>query len=232
MKLDYLFFSPHPDDAELFCGGTIIKLVNSKKPVGICDLSLGEKSSRGSIEQRESEAKKAASILNIPVRENLKISDTEMKNSRENQIKIIEVLRKFTPETVFIPFEKARHPDHKDAYYLITDSVFYSGLLKIDTGQKPFRPLKKIFYLNNYEAAPTFIVDISGTFEKKTEAIKAYKSQFYNPESKEFDTYISSKEYLDFIKIRAKFYGFMIGKEYGEPFIIQEPFEIKDFNLL
>ena len=232
MKLDYLFFSPHPDDAELFCGGTISKITNSKKMAGIIDLSLGEKSSRGNVKERESESKKAASILNIAIRENLKIADTELKNNRENQIKIIRILRKYTPDTVFIPYKKARHPDHKDAYHLINDSIFYAGLLKIDTGQAPFRPINRIYYMNNYEVSPTFIVDISKTFEKKIEAINAYQTQFYNPNLKEFDTYISSKEYLEFIKIKAKFYGFMIGKNYGEPFILEEPFELKDLNLL
>ncbi|MFC1724384.1 bacillithiol biosynthesis deacetylase BshB1 [candidate division KSB1 bacterium] len=234
MRLDYIVFAAHPDDAELLCGGTIYKLSNKGFKVGIIDLTQGEMSSRGSPEQRKEESANASEILGVKIRENLKIQDTQIINNRENQLKIISILRKYTPETVILPNSNARHPDHKDAYYLVSDSIFYSGLLKIETetGLKPFRPKIKILYINNREVNPTFIIDISEEFPVKIEALRAYKSQFYNPDIKEFETYISSEEYFKFIKIRAKYYGFLIGKKYGEPFIIEEPFELKDFKLI
>ena len=234
MRLDYIIFAAHPDDAELLCGGTIYRLSKEGYKVGIIDLTRGEMSSRGNPEQRKKETEKASEILGVKIRENLNIEDTQIINNRENQLKIITVLRKYTPETVFLPNSKARHPDHKDAYYLISDSIFYSGLLKIETetGLKPFRPKKKILYINNSEINPTFIIDISKEFPVKIEALKAYQSQFYNPDIKEFETYISSEKYFKFIKTRAEYYGFLIGKTYGEPFLIEEPFEIEDFKLI
>jgi len=230
MKLDYLVFGAHPDDVELFCGGTICKISTSGKSIGIVDLTRGEKGSRGTPEEREKEAEKSAKVLGVKIRENLHIPDTELVNNRENQLKIIKVLRQYKPEIIIIPYRKARHPDHKDAHYLINDAVYYSGLLNIKTENSPYRPRTTICYLNNFEVIPSFIIDISNEFTKKIEALKTYKTQFFNLDYKGYQTLISSGKFFEFVETKAKFYGFMISKDYGEPFIVDTPFELKEID--
>ena len=237
MKLDILIFAAHPDDAELSMGGTIAKLINGGLKVGIVDLTKGELGTRGSAEIRMKEAQKASEILKINHRENLGFKDGSIKVKEEYLIKVISKIRKYQPEIVFAPYFNDRHPDHVGCGFLIKEAMFFSGLPKIVTEdneqiQSPYRPKKLFYYMQTYETKPSFIIDISDTVKLKMEAIKAYESQFHNPNSSEPETFISQPNFLKYIEARAKVYGFKIGKDYGEPFFCEEEIEYDLISLI
>jgi N-acetylglucosamine malate deacetylase 1 len=232
LKLDALFFGAHPDDVEITCGGTVINLVKAGMKTGIADLTEGELSTRGNFKTRKAETLKASTILGINVRENLGFEDGKIQNFSGNRLNIIGLLRKYRPSIVFAPYPNDRHPDHINASNLIRESVFYSGLKKIELENlEPHRPSKIFYYRHNNDIPISFIVDISGTFESKLNSIKAYKSQFYNKKSKEPETFISSKLFIEEIETRAKFFGFKIGVKYGEPFWCAESIKLNAKSL-
>lgn len=229
---DALFFAAHPDDAELNCGGTILSLIASGKSVGIVDLTLGELSTRGNLKLRKKETDKASSLLGINFRENLKIADGNIEINNANKIKLIRVIRKYKPEIIFAPYPSDRHPDHINASDLIRESFFYSGLGKIKTGDlNPYRPSKIYYYRNAVDMPVSFIFDISKTFSKKLQVMQCYDSQFYNSESKEPQTFISSKLFEKEVEARARHFGFKIGAEYGEPFYSDSDLKIESDTL-
>lgn len=231
-SLDIIAFGAHPDDVELSMGGTIISLIERGFKVGVVDLTQGELSSRGNLEIRKKETEKASKILGINYRENLKMKDGNIEVKEESIKKVVEVIRKFKPQLVFAPYFRDRHPDHENAAQLIKASVFYSGLKNFVVKNKslePHRPKKTFYYMQTYPFEPTFIYDISPYFELKMEAVLAFSSQFYNPKSKEPETFISRPEFLNYLKARAEFFGFQIGKQYGEPFYCEEKIEF-NFN--
>jgi N-acetylglucosamine malate deacetylase 1 len=237
IKLDALFFASHPDDVELSCGGTVLKLEKSGKKTGITDLTKGELSTRGNIQLRAEEAKKAGKILGIKIRENLNLHDGDITNTNANRLKVIKIIRKYKPSVVFIPYPSDRHPDHIHTSILVRESAFYSGLAKIKTTlvgkkQKQHRPAKLVYYMQTYTFEPSFIVDITNEFRKKMEAVKCYNSQFYNKQSKEPETFISDKKFLEYLEARAAFYGFQIGVKYGEPFYTEEKLNVNPLDLL
>lgn len=218
MKLDVLATGPHPDDVELGCGGTLLKLAAMGKKTGIFDLTQGELGTRGTPEIRLQEAERAAKLLNVEVRENLGLSDGFFQNNKENQLKIIQIIRKYRPEVVLASALEDRHIDHGRAAKLVHDACFLSGLKSIDTGQEAWRP-KHIFHYTQWQnLKPDFIVDISGYLDQKVEACLAYKSQFYNPESQEPETAISTQNFLRSIHFRAEDMGRLIWREAGEGF--------------
>ncbi|MFA7227427.1 MAG: bacillithiol biosynthesis deacetylase BshB1 [Melioribacteraceae bacterium] len=234
MNLDVLIFAAHPDDAELSMGGTIAALTGSGIKVGVVDLSKGELGTRGSVDTRKIEASDAGEILKLSHRENLGLKDGSLKFSESYLKKIITKIRKHQPKIIFAPYFNDRHPDHIGTSQLVKEAMFFSGLSKIDTEdndriQVPFRPQKLFYYMQTYEFKPTFIVDISRTFDIKMKAILAYHTQFHNPESREPETFISQPNFLKFIEARAKYFGFKIGKDYGEAFYCEEEIE---FDLL
>lgn len=236
MNLDVLVFAAHPDDAELSMGGTIAKLTNDKFKVGIVDLTKGELGTRGNEKTRMLEAAEADKILNINKRINLGIPDGNIKRTKENLLSVVREIRKYKPKIIFAPYFNDRHPDHQDASSLIKEAMFSSGLPKVKTlvdgnQQDAYRPSKLFYYMQTYTFEPTFIINITETFEQKLKAIKAFKSQFFNPKSKEPETFISRPEFLDYLISRAQFYGFQIGKQYGEPFFCEEKIEY-DLSLL
>lgn len=236
MNLDVLVFAAHPDDAELAMGGTIANLTKNNIKVGIIDLTKGELGTRGTAETRQREAFNAAIVLKIAVRENLEIPDGDIKNTRENLMKVIITLRKYKPKIIFAPYFNDRHPDHIDASNLIKRAMFSSGLAKIKTFDKEvpqnyFRPEKLYYYMQTYTFDPTFIFDISDTFETKMKAVECYSTQFHNPKSLEPETFISKPGFINYIKSRAEFYGFAIGKNYGEPFFCEEKIELDHLSI-
>ena len=231
MNLDVLVFAAHPDDAELSMGGTIAKLTSSGIKVGIVDLTRGELGTRGTAETRQREAFNAAIALKIAVRENLEMPDGNIKNTKENLTKVILEIRKYKPKIIFAPYFNDRHPDHIDASNLIKRAMFSTGLSKIKTFDKEvpqnhYRPDRLYYYMQTYTFEPSFIVDISGFFDMKMKAVEAYSTQFHNPKSKEPETFISRPEFINYIKSRAEYYGFSIGKMYGEPFFSEEKIEL------
>lgn len=208
---------------ELSCGGTVIKLIESGKEVGIADLTLGELSTRGNLKLRAKETNEASNLLGISVRENLKISDGNIIINDFNKKKIISVIRKYKPEIVFAPYPFDRHPDHINAGNLIRESVFYSGLTKIGTKNlSSYRPRKIFYYKSAYDMPVSFIFDISSAFEKKLKVLKCYDSQFFNRKSMEPETFISSRLFEYEIESRARHFGFKIGVEFGEPYFSYE----------
>ena len=234
MNLDVLVFAAHPDDAELSMGGTIAKLTSNQIKVGIIDFTRGELGTRGTAETRQKEAFQAAIVLKAAVRENLHISDGGIYGTKENLMKVIMTIRRYKPKIIFAPYFNDRHPDHIDASHLVKRAMFSTGLAKIKTFDKEvaqdiYRPQKLFYYMQTYTFEPTFIVDISNYFDAKMKAIKAYESQFHNPRSMEPETFISKPEFIKYVESRAQFYGFQIGKHFGEPFYCEEKMEF-DFN--
>jgi N-acetylglucosamine malate deacetylase 1 len=229
LKVHALFFAAHPDDAELCCGGTIAKLNASGKETGIIDLTRGELGTRGSVALRKKEAANAAKVLGISLRKNLLIPDGRIENTFSNRLKVIKVIRQYRPDIIFFPHYYDRHPDHFQTHELVKESAFYAGLVKIKTGNlAPYRPHRNFYYMQTYAFEPTLIVDISDTFYRKLRGISCYSSQFFNTSFKadQPETYISSREFLDYIEARSRFYGFQIGAKHGEPFVTEEKLKI------
>ena len=237
MNLDVLVFAAHPDDAELGMGGTIIKLITSGKKIGLVDLTKAELSTRGNVKLREKEADEAAKLMKLSFRENLGIPDGDISLSDSNLRKVIVTLRKYQPKIIFAPYLNDRYPDHIDASVLIKRAMFKSGLTKYESSfkgkkQPAYRPAKLFYYMQTYTFIPTFVVDISSTFKDKMKAVMAFKSQFYTSEKKEPSTFISSKNFISYVEARAEYYGFGIGKKYGEPFFCEESIEYNFSELL
>ena len=228
MKLDILVFGAHRDDAELGAGATIAKEVSKGKKVGIVDLTRGELGTRGSAEIRDKEAAKAAEILGVSVRENMEFADGFFVNDKEHQLELIKIIRKYRPEIVLCNAIEDRHIDHARGSKLVSDACFLSGLMKIDTKmdgddiwQDAWRPKLVYHYIQWKSLEPDFIVDVTGFIEKKTEAIMAYSSQFYDPNSDEPETPISSKNFTDSVNYRARDLGRIIGVEHAEGFTVE-----------
>ena len=226
MKLDILAFGAHPDDVELGCGGTIAKEVALGKKVGIVDLTRGELGTRGSAEIRDQEAATAANILGIEVRENLAFRDGFFVNDEAHQIEIIKMIRKYKPEMVLCNAIDDRHIDHGKGSKLVSDACFLSGLRRIETvlngvEQEAWRPKLVYHYIQWKNIEPDFVVDISGYMDKKIDAVMAYGSQFYDPNSKEPISPIASKNFLDSITYRAQDLGRLIFKDYAEGFTVE-----------
>lgn len=237
MKLDVLAIAAHPDDIELACAATVAKLIQQKYKVGILDLTEGELGTRGSRAIRKKEAEQASRILGLHARINLKLPDGNIEVSRSNITKVIRLIRHFQPEILFIPHWQERHPDHIHTHQIAKEAWFYAGLEKIPTTycgkkQEPYRPKKYFHYMQKYEFQPSFIVDVSNVYEKKKKALHAFRSQFYNPNSKERETLLSSRLFLESIYARDRHFGSLINVEYGEPFYSLEPLGIESPFLL
>ncbi len=235
MKLDILVFGAHPDDAELGAGATIAKATASDKKVGIIDLTRGELGTRGSAEIRDMEAGNAAKILGISVRENLEFADGFFTNDKHHQLAVIQLVRKYQPDIVLCNAIDDRHIDHAKGSKLVSDACFLSGLVKIDTKlpgddewQLQWRPKQVYHYIQWKNLEPDFVIDVSGFIDKKMEAISAYASQFYDPDSQEPNTPISSKNFTDSIEYRARDLGRLVGVEHGEGFNAERYIGVKN----
>ncbi len=238
MKLDVLAFGVHPDDVELSCSGVLMVEKNNGKKTGIIDLTEGELGTRGSSEVRYIEAADAARILQVDIRENLQLADGFFRNDEDHQRKVIRVIRKYKPEVIICNAPEDRHPDHGRSANLVSDASFLSGLVKIETMdegvlQNAWRPKYVMHYIQDRYLKPDFVVDITAVFEKKLDSIKAYKTQFYNPESGTGpETYISTPDFLDSVIYRYKMFGKMIGVKYAEGFISNKTIGIRNFDAL
>jgi len=226
MKLDILAFGAHPDDVELGCSGTILKEISLGKTVGIIDLTRGELGTRGSAEIRDQEASDAAKILGVSVRENLNMRDGFFVNDEKHQLEIIKMIRKYQPEIVLCNAIDDRHIDHGKGSKLVSDACFLSGLMKIETEldgslQKAWRPKVVYHYIQWKNIEPDFVVDITGFTDTKIKAILAYSSQFYDPNSKEPESPISSKNFLESLNYRSRDLGRLTGVEYAEGFTVE-----------
>ncbi|WP_316822836.1 bacillithiol biosynthesis deacetylase BshB1 [Pedobacter gandavensis] len=223
MKLDILVLAVHPDDAELGCSGTIAKHIALGKKVGIIDFTRGELGTRGSAEIRDEEAADSAKILGIHARENLRFRDGFFSNDEEHRLAIIRMIRKYQPEIILTNALHDRHPDHGRAGDLSNDACFLSGLPKIHTeiegiAQEAWRPRLILQYIQDRYIEPDIIIDITPYIQTKIDSIKAFKTQFFNPDHEEQETYISSPEFFDSVIGRAREFGKSIGATYGEGF--------------
>lgn len=226
MKLDILAVGSHPDDVELSCSGTIAKEVDRGKKVGILDLTRGELGTRGNAEIREKEANAAAEILGVIMRHNLEFSDGFFQNNTAHQLEIIKILRKYRPEIVLCNAVEDRHIDHGKGAKLVSDACFLSGLRKIETihegkAQDAWRPKQVFHYIQWKNLEPDLVVDITGYMDKKVESVLAYKTQFFDKDSKEPQTPISSSNFLDSITYRARDLGRLINTEHAEGFTVE-----------
>lgn len=225
MKVDILAIGVHPDDVELSCAGTILKHIALRKKVGILDLTKGELGTRGTAEIRTKEAKKAAKILGVSFRDQLDMADGFFRNNEKFQLEVIEKIRQYQPEIVLCNAVSDRHPDHGRAAKLVADACFYSGLVKIETkhgkkSQQAWRPKAVYHYIQDNFIHPDFVIDITKHMDKKMEAIHAFESQFYNPNSKEPETAISSPEFMEAVKAKNSIFGRSIGVRYAEGFTV------------
>jgi bacillithiol biosynthesis deacetylase BshB1 len=232
MKADILAFGAHPDDVELGCGGTIAKEIAAGKTVVIVDLTRGELGTRGSAEIRDKESAQAARILGVAARENLRMADGFFVNDREHQMKVIRMVRKYRPEIVLCNAVTDRHIDHPKGSKLVSDACFLSGLIRIETeldGQKQqaWRPKEVFHYIQWHHIKPDVVVDITGFNEIRKEAILAYSSQFYDPNSDLPETPIATKNFLESLDYRARDLGRIIGTEYAEGFTSERHVAVK-----
>ncbi len=226
--VDILFTAAHPDDLELSAGGTIAKAVAGGVSAGMLELTYGEMGTRGTPQLRKREARAAAKILGVRFREQLDCGDGGLRTGREEELQVIEFIRRSRPRLVFAPWPDERHPDHVRAGRLVTDASFYAGLRQIHTKFPPHRPQAVIYYMQNYVVPASFIVDVSDTWKTKMRAIGAFKSQFFHSKSKEPKTNLADRKFLEMIEARGKHFGAMIGASYGEAFVTKQPPRVDD----
>lgn len=240
MKLDILAIGVHPDDVELGCSGTLINEIKRGKKAGIIDLTQGELGTRGNIETRYAESAKAAMILGVQFRENLKMRDGFFRNDEEHQLKLIQSIRKYQPAIIIGNILHDRHPDHGRAGNLIATAAFLSGLTKIETKdengqlQQRWKPSYILHYMQDWYHEPDLLIDISDVFDQRMEAIKAYSTQFYNTETGNEgpQTYISTPDFLESIIARARMLGKRIGVKFAEGFITEKKIGIRGLDAL
>ena len=233
-KVDILAFAAHPDDIELAASGTLMKHIADGKTVAIVDLTQGELGSRGTLETRFDEAQEASKIMGVSFRTNLKMSDGFFDLSENNKRLIIEQIRRFQPTIVLANAIEDRHPDHGRASKLVSEACFLAGLIKVETtwdgrAQKVFRPAAVYHYIQDRHIEPDFIVDVTDFVERKFECIKAYKTQFFDPNSSEPQTPISGEEFLDVLKGRMQFLGRTIGTKYAEGYTVERQIGVQSF---
>jgi bacillithiol biosynthesis deacetylase BshB1 len=226
--IDILFVGAHPDDIELSCGAMVAKSVRDGRRAGIVDLTSGEMGTRGTPATRKREARSAAKILGASFREQLDFHDGGLLTGREQELVLIDVIRRARPSLVFAPYPDDRHPDHSRAGRLVADAAFYAGLKQLDTGTRPHRPQAVVFFLQHYLHPPTFVVDVTAVWKTKMRAIAAFKSQFFDPKSKEPQTVLSKPEFIEMIESRGRHFGAQIGARYGEAFVTKQPPRVDD----
>ena len=238
MTVDVLAIGAHPDDIELSCGGTVAKFVAEGHSVALADATEGELGTRGTAAIRATEAQKAATILGAKVRRNLGLPDGSIEVTQASLLKVITLIRELRPRILLIPHGVDRHPDHVHTHQLCREAWFYSGLHKIKTSlkgveQEAYRPENFLEFMQWFEFNHTFVVDISETFEKKMESVRAHGSQFHDPASSDPQTLLSRPDFLQKIEARARYYGQTIGVTYGEPFFSFAPLGIRSiFDLV
>jgi bacillithiol biosynthesis deacetylase BshB1 len=221
--VEILAVGAHPDDVELGCGGTLAHLARLGRSVGLLDLTRGEAGTRGTPETRAAEAAEAARILGARFRDGLDLGDGNLCTDRAAELEVIAVIRRRRPRLVFAPLPNDRHPDHVRAGRLVTDAAFYAGLRSLETGLPPHRPQQVVYYPSTFLAEPTFLVDVTGTLETKLAAVRAFRSQFFDPASKEPATFISSPEFLLGVTARARAFGRLANVGAAEGFASPRP---------
>lgn len=239
IKLDILVFAAHPDDAELGCAGTIASHIAKGKKVGIVDFTRGEMGTRGTPNTRDQEAAEASKILGLSVRENLKFRDVFFENNIEHQLQVVQMIRRYQPEIVLCNAPDDRHPDHGKASALTSQACFLSGLRKVQTVdtdeqlQEAWRPKAVYHYIQDRYIKPDFVVDITDFWQTKINSIRAYKTQFFDANSQEPQTYISRPDFLNFVEARSREMGHPVGFTFAEGFVKERHIGVRDlFDLV
>jgi N-acetylglucosamine malate deacetylase 1 len=229
MDLDLLAIAAHPDDVELTCGGTLLKMARRGYKTGILDLTAGEMGSRGTPETRAKEAAKAAKLLGVKWRETLGVSDSDVQPTRQNKLRLASVIRKLRPKTVILPYWEARHPDHYHASTLGYEGCFLAGLQQLPLEGEPHRPFKILYSTAFATVRPTFVVDITQQYEQRRRAILAFRSQFRAKKAaKESKVFLAIDQLEEEMNQLARHYGQMVGVKYGEPFLQKELMKVED----
>jgi N-acetylglucosamine malate deacetylase 1 len=229
-EVDLLVVGAHPDDVELGCGGTVLKLKSIGRRVAAVDLTEGELGTRGTPETRRSEAAEAAEILGLQFRANLGLEDGEILIDKTSRMSLIRVIRACRPKIV-VTHSRGGHPDHGKTATLVEEAVHHSGLARIETGQPRFRPEKIAYWLNTSQVtAPHLIVDISDFYEEKERAIRVFSSQLHNPASTEPETYLSQPDFLERIRTFNRYLGGLIRSKYGEGFLLSRVPRVEDLS--
>lgn len=233
MKLDLLAIAAHPDDVELTCGGTMLKMARRGYKTGILDLTEGEMGTRGTPETRAREAAAAAKILKVTWRATLGVPDSDVQAARGYKLQLAKVIRELRPRTVILPYWEARHPDHYHASTLGYEGCFLAGLKQLPVEGEPYRPFK-ILYATSFEGMPpTFVVDVTNEYDARRQAILAYGSQFRPAKSERRQkVYLAIDELDPKMDLLARHYGQMIGVKYGEPFLQKEVMAVDDIMAL
>jgi bacillithiol biosynthesis deacetylase BshB1 len=225
--LDLLAVAAHPDDVEQTCGGTLLRMAEAGYRTGIVDLTAGDMGTRGSPEIRISESAAAAKILQVAHRENLHFPDARLENTLAARMSLALRIRELRPRTVILPYWEGRHPDHYRTAEIGYEACFLAGLKKIDAATEPHRPYKIIYSSLYANVAPSFVVDISRQFERRMEALMAYKSQyFYNQDGA--GIFPDEAEIRDRLSATARFFGNLIAVRYGEPYVVRETTRVDD----
>jgi len=229
MRLDVLAIAAHPDDVELTCGGTLLKMAQRGYATGILDLTAGEMGTRGTPETRAKEAARAGKILGVKWRGTLGVPDSDVQPSRQHKLRLASVIRELRPKTVILPYWEARHPDHYHSSTLGYEGCFLAGLKQLPIEGEPHRPFKILYSTAYAEVRPTFVVDITAQYERRRRAILAFASQFRPPKSeKKSKVHLAIDRLEDEMNQLARHYGQMIGVRYGEPFLQKELMQVED----
>ena len=226
--VDVLAIAAHPDDVELTCAGTLVMLSRRGRRFGIVDLTRGEMGTRGTPETREAEARRAAEILGAEFRETLDFGDGGLVRSRENELALIDVIRREKPRLILTSYPDDRHPDHRRAGEIARDAAFYAGLRRIESAYPAHRPQQTVYFSTAHLHPPTFVVDVTPAMETRRRAVLAFTSQFHDPKSAEPQTMLSQQSFLASVEARARVFGFMIGVEFGEGFVSMRPPRVDD----
>jgi bacillithiol biosynthesis deacetylase BshB1 len=227
--LDLLAFAPHPDDAELACGGTLARLSSMGYEVGVVDLTEGELGTRGSVRRRREERERASRALALALREGLGLPDMGISGVDRSQLEaVVKAIRTHRPAVVLAPHWEDRHPDHVEGSALVTHAFFLAGAAKFTGRSRPFKPSALAYYLGSLDFEPSFIVDIGAQFDRKMEAVACYSSQFSPRRPGEPETDIAHPHFLERVRARARHYGLMAGVEYGEPYLVKRPVALDD----
>jgi bacillithiol biosynthesis deacetylase BshB1 len=234
MNLDLLAIAAHPDDVELTCGGTLLKMAQRGYKTGILDLTAGEMGTRGTPETRAKEAAKAAKLLGVKWRGTLGVPDSDVQPTRQHKLRLATVIRELRPKTVILPYWEARHPDHYHASTLGYEGCFLAGLKQLPIEGEPYRPFKILYSISYASVRPTFVVDITAQYEQRHKAILAFGSQFRPRKGESSEAYTKHQVFLAIDRLEsemnqlARHYGQMIGVDYGEPFLQKELMKVDD----
>jgi bacillithiol biosynthesis deacetylase BshB1 len=230
MKVDILAFGAHPDDVEIGAAGTLIKAARAGRATAAVTLTRGEMGTRGTVGLRKIEFDRASEVMGLNAHEMLSLPDGRLVNDEASRLEVIRVIRNYRPEVILLHYHEDRHPDHEAASRIVREAAFFSGLRKLDTGQEPHRPLQLVFFMHTWEFTPSFVVDVSETFEEKKRAIRCYRSQVYTETAAkaEEQTFVSSPDFWELQMARAAYYGRLIGKRFGEPFWVRGLIEVRD----